>query len=88
VAARTGKLDESDRALARIREHYGDAASAQYADIYAQRGESGKAFAALDQALDVRDPGIAWILGDPFLVPIRKDPRFAALVRKLNFPSV
>jgi serine/threonine-protein kinase len=88
VAARTGKLDESDRALARIRELYGDAASAQYADIYAQRGESGKAFAALDQALDVRDPGIAWILGDPFLVPIRKDPRFAALVRKLNFPSV
>ena len=88
VAARTGKLDESDRTLARIRDLYGDAASAQYADIYAQRGESGNAFAALDQALTVRDPGIAWILGDPFLEPIRSDPRFSALVRKLNFPSV
>lgn len=86
--AKMGDVAASDRSLARIRTLYADAASAQYADIYAQRGKPDEAFAALDQAVAIRDPGLAWIVSDPFLDPIKKDARFTALVRKLNFPAV
>ena len=87
VAAHTGDLAASDRVLQRIHKLYADAASSQYAEIYAQQGKADEAFAALDRAVAVRDPGLAWIVADPFLMPIRNDPRFAALVRKLNFPA-
>jgi hypothetical protein len=34
-----------------------------------------------------KDPGISWIKTDPLLRKIRGDPRYAALLRKLNLPA-
>jgi serine/threonine-protein kinase len=73
--------------LESMRQRYGDATLYQYAEVYAQLGDADRAFDALYAALKVRDPGLAGMKVDPFLDPIRRDPRFAALEAKLNFPS-
>jgi serine/threonine-protein kinase len=84
--ARQGDTGASNRALARAQQVFGDQASYQYAEIYAQRGDKERAFAALDRAWAIRDPGLTTMQVDFFLDPLRSDSRFAALERKLNFP--
>ncbi len=86
AAARLGDRAGSDKALARLKQLLGDAASYQYGEIHAQRGEIDLAFAALDRAWTVRDPGLVGLRADPFLDPLRGDPRFKALEKRLNFP--
>ena len=56
-------------------------------DIIAQRGDTEMAFRNLDLALEYGDPGLAQLLVDPFLDPIRDEPRFAALLEKLGFEA-
>jgi serine/threonine-protein kinase len=84
---RQGNRAASEAALQRAKQKFGDAANYQYAEIYAQRGEKDLAFEALDRGWTFRDPGIAYIKSDRWLDPIRSDPRYAALLGKLNFPA-
>jgi TolB-like protein/tetratricopeptide (TPR) repeat protein len=56
----------------------------QQADIHAQVGDTEQAMACLDQAFELGDPGFTQMLVDPFLDPLRDDPRFAALLRKVG----
>jgi len=42
--------------------------------------------AALDRAYAARSSGLVDVRSDPFLKPLRKDPRFAALLRRLKLP--
>jgi len=72
--------------LESMRQRYGDSTLYQYAEVYAQLGDVDRAFDALDAAFKARDPGLAGMKVDRFLDPIRRDPRFAALEAKLNFP--
>jgi hypothetical protein len=44
------------------------------------------AFAALERARRVGDPGLVILLTDPFLDAIRSDPRFVEFRRKISFP--
>ena len=87
MAARTGDRQGAARAIARLRQKYGESASYQFAQIYAQTGDINPGFAALHKAVEVRDPGLSGLVIDPFLDPLRRDPRFAMLIRKLNFPD-
>ncbi len=41
----------------------------------------------MDRAIDERDPMIIPIKSYPFLDPLRSDPRFTALLRKMNLES-
>lgn len=41
----------------------------------------------LDRAWEFRDPRLAYLKADILLNPLRSDARFAALVKKLNFPA-
>lgn len=86
VAARTRDAAGAQQALARMKQLFGAAASYQYAEIYAQLGDKDRAFAELDNAVQAKDPGLVYVKLDPFLDPIRGDPRYAALLRRLNFP--
>ena len=70
-----------------MRAALGDAASYQYGQIYTQLGDADRAFAAFDKAVEVRDPGLLYLKRDPFLDPLRRDPRFAALLTRLKFPT-
>jgi tetratricopeptide (TPR) repeat protein len=56
------------------------------ASIYGALAEREQAFAWLRRAYDQRDPQIAYLLCDPFIDPLRSDPRFNALVREVGFP--
>ena len=87
LGARSGDMAGTDRIVAHMRDLFGSAASYQYAQIYAQAKDADRAFAQLDQAVRSRDPGLQTLKSDPFLDPIRGDPRFAALVAKLGFPT-
>jgi len=56
--------------------------------VYASIGSKDKAFAMLDHALDIRDPGVATIYELPYLIPkLRGDPRLAVLLKKLGLPD-
>jgi tetratricopeptide (TPR) repeat protein len=85
---RQGNRAASDQAIAHIERVFGDQASYQYAEIFAQRGDKARALAALDRAWAVRDPGLTNLRIDVFLDPVRSEPRFAALEKRLNFPTV
>jgi serine/threonine-protein kinase len=87
LEARSGNIAAMDRKLAHMRELFSDAATYNYAQVYAQARENDQAFATLDKAQDVKDPGLTGLRTDPFLDPIRSDPRYAALLTKLDFPS-
>jgi tetratricopeptide (TPR) repeat protein len=56
------------------------------AELRAMRGETDLAFAALDRAYAGRSSALVDVRNDPFLKPLRKDPRFAALLRRLKLP--
>jgi len=87
IASLSGDNKSSDRIVQQMRGQYGDAASYQYAGIYAQRRDVDRAIDALKKAVDVRDPGLAVVQADPFLDPIRGDPRLSAIIKGLDFPS-
>ena len=87
LAARTGNSSASDQALARLMKLYGDTSSYRVAGIHAQRGKNGHAFGALARAVKIRDPGIAMMPTDPFIDPLRDDPRFKDLAARLDFPQ-
>jgi tetratricopeptide (TPR) repeat protein len=87
LAARARDLAAMEEHLSRLRAKFGAIASSQYAFIYAQAGDADRAFAELDAAVKARDPGLADLRIEPFLDPIRADPRFEALMRRLRYPT-
>jgi tetratricopeptide (TPR) repeat protein len=87
VLIRTGRRSGVEQKIAAIRQYYGDAASYQYGEIYAQLGDKGRAFAALDRAWQIRDSGLLALKVDPLMDPLRGEPRFRTLLNKLGFPT-
>lgn len=87
LAARAGDRQASDRFLKTLQQRSGPSTTYQYAQIHAQRGETQQALDALDRAYAIRDPGLTLTKGDPWLDPIRDDPRFAGFLKKVGFPA-
>lgn len=87
AAERTGRRAEADRLMSVLRKALGDAAYYQYAQVYAQQGRKDDAITALQMGLSKLDPGLTFLQIDEMLDPLRKDPRFQALVKRLGFPS-
>jgi tetratricopeptide (TPR) repeat protein len=56
------------------------------ASIYSQLGEMDAAFNWLEKAFDRRD-GISYMVADPMMDPIRSDPRYLRLVKRLRLPQ-
>ncbi|HEV3099953.1 MAG TPA: hypothetical protein VGY75_09585 [Candidatus Udaeobacter sp.] len=77
----------ADAALAELIAKSRDIAAFQIAQVYAFRGETGKAFEWLQISFDTHDTGTLAILVDPLVNSLRDDPRFKALVAKMNFPA-
>jgi hypothetical protein len=87
LAARSDDPAGAERIIAHKRELSPDAPRYELAEIYAQAGIANRAFAELDLALRAQDPALQQLRSDPFMDPIMRDPRYAALVKQLNFPS-
>lgn len=54
--------------------------------VYASLDQRDSAFAWLDRGVVERTHWMVWLRRDPRWAPIRKDPRFAALARRLRLP--
>ncbi len=87
LAGRSRDFSAMERILAGMRQRFGDSASFQYAEVYAQGRNPDRAFGELNKALAVRDPGLQTLRTDPFLDPIRGDRRYSDLLQRLNFPT-
>lgn len=83
IAARSGKKADAFSAIRGIQQRYGDAANYQEAQVYAQLGMADEAFKALETAWNKRDPGLGSIQVDPFMDPLRKDPRYQSIVNRV-----
>jgi TolB-like protein/Flp pilus assembly protein TadD len=77
----------ADAALAGLIARGADGAAYQVAEVYGLRRDPERMFEWLDRAWDTRDSGISRLLTDPFVLPYRADPRFAAFCRKVGLPS-
>ena len=82
-----GRQDKAQQNLDELIEVYGEQASYQYAQIYAQWGETEKSLDALEHAWEIRDTGFVLINMDSQLDPIRDQPRFMALLEIWQDPS-
>ena len=81
-----GRKKDSDAALSELIAKYPQNAY-QIAEVYAFRNQSDKAFEWLDRAYDQRNPGLIGTKVNPLLNSLHHDPRYAALLKKLNLPT-
>ena len=77
----------ADAALQNVIDQQAGDSAYQIAQIYALRKQPDEAFAWLERARANRDPGIAMLLTDPFLMRYKDDPRFAAFCAEVNLPT-
>jgi TolB-like protein len=87
VYDKLGRHVDAEAMVTEARAELGDAPAYQYAEVYAQWGNTAKALDWLDTAVRLRDPSQGWLKRDPLLDPLRKEPRFLAIERELNFPN-
>lgn len=72
----------SSRLIAKKESPYG------IAEIYACRGEKEQAFEWPEHAYVERDLGLTWLKIDTHFRSLRGDPRYKALLRKMNLAGV
>ena len=82
-----GRHADAESELAKLKAALGESAAYQYATIYAQWGDRAKALEWLKAALRLRDPALVLLKTDPLMDPLRKEPRFQAVMRELKFPN-
>jgi TolB-like protein/DNA-binding winged helix-turn-helix (wHTH) protein/cytochrome c-type biogenesis protein CcmH/NrfG len=82
-----GRKKESGSALSELIAKYHAGGAYQIAEVYAFRNQSDKAFEWLDRAYTQHDDGLIYTKVDPLLENLHNDPRFTALLKKLNLPN-
>jgi TolB-like protein/tetratricopeptide (TPR) repeat protein len=82
-----GRLPDAESSLEKFRRLRGDADAYAYSEIYAQWGDTPRSLGWLEKALRLRDTGLILLKTDPLMDPLRKEPRFQAAIRELNFPD-
>ena len=86
LLARSGDRNGARTSIEELKHAIGQNASYSIAEIYAQLGKPEEAFAALGQAFENTDWSLINLLTDPFMDPIRHDPRFGTALARLNYP--
>jgi len=85
--ARAGNKAEAQKAIQQLIELSKQKRGTwELALIYAGLGEKDRAFEWLERAYEVHDKGMCFLKVDPPLDPLRSDPRFQDLLRRMNFP--
>ena len=85
--ALAGRRDEALNALAELGEEYQQRNAWGVAEIYAALGEKDEAFRWLEKAYEQHHNWIPWMGWNPNYKPLRDDPRFGDLLRRMNFPE-
>jgi TolB-like protein/Tfp pilus assembly protein PilF/predicted Ser/Thr protein kinase len=83
-----GKRVEAQKLLDELRDRAGHGYVSPYhfAMIYTALGEQQQALAALDQAYAERDRYLRWLRVDDAFDPLRNEPHFLDLLRRIGFP--
>ena len=86
--ARWGRVAEASAVIPRLQQHIQQNGIGTYevALVYAGLGEKDSAFEWLEKAFVVRDKGLTFLKVDPCLDPLRSDPRFQELLRRVGLP--
>jgi TolB-like protein len=84
---RLGRHPDAESERAALQAEFGEGTAYQMAEIYAQWGNIPKALDWLDTAYRLPDSGIVTLRVDQLVDPLRKEPRFREIERKLNFPN-
>jgi TolB-like protein/tetratricopeptide (TPR) repeat protein len=82
--ARLNGAAAGEAQMARLVAEYGDGGLYQQGQVLAQWGRIDDALATLEKALALRDSGLILARGDPLLDPLRKQPRFAAILARIG----
>lgn len=85
----TGKRAEAEQVLKQIDAMGKSGYVSPYAPalVYLGLGDKEKTLALLTRCLDERTNWMVWLLKDPRWDPMRSDPRFQEIVRKVGFPE-
>jgi TolB-like protein/Flp pilus assembly protein TadD len=90
VCAKAGQPEEAwrilDELVAQSKEAY--VAPTHVALVYAGLDERDRMFDWLERAYQERDVFLVYTLPDPLLAPMRREPRFADLVRRVGLPPL
>jgi serine/threonine-protein kinase len=80
-----GEQDQAVKALRSLISTTGESSSYQIAEVYAQWGDADNAMIWLERAYEIRDPGLQFLGNDKLFDPVSDDPRFQALLDRMNF---
>jgi TolB-like protein/Tfp pilus assembly protein PilF len=89
VYARMGRAAEADELISRLKEHVQADGIGRYeiAFVYAGLGKKDEAFNWLEKSYGAHDKGLTYLKIDPCMDPLRSDPRFHDLLRRVGLPS-
>jgi TolB-like protein/Flp pilus assembly protein TadD len=87
VYYKLGRHADAEATFTKVRAEVGDAAAYQYAEMYTQWGNTPRALEWLQTAVRLHDKGVRLLKRDPLMDPLRKEPRFQAVMRELKFPD-
>jgi adenylate cyclase len=82
-----GHQPEAQRYLDSLIARWANNAAYQIAEVYARWGDKDAAFHWLDRAEQQRDGGMTLLKVDLLLKSLHGDPRYSALMRKMNLPE-
>jgi TolB-like protein/DNA-binding winged helix-turn-helix (wHTH) protein/Tfp pilus assembly protein PilF len=85
VESALGDREASDRALAELTTKFADQPY-HIAIVYAHRGDPDAAFKWLERAFAKRDSEMMWLKLGLALRPLRADPRYGELLRRMGLP--
>jgi TolB-like protein/Tfp pilus assembly protein PilF len=87
--ARGGRIAKAEECIGKLKDWVARDRLGAYeiALVYTGLGDKDRAFEWLVKALEVRDKGMTFLKVDPTLDLLRPDPRFHALLRRMNFPE-
>ena len=84
--ARAGRIDDARKTITKLEQHVEKNGVGRYeiALVYAGLGNKQQAFRWLEEAYAAHDVGLLYLKIDPCLDPLRSDPRFDDLVRRVG----
>jgi TolB-like protein/predicted Zn-dependent protease len=82
-----GNFKRAKQRLNELIAKHADGGACQIAEVYAWWGDKNNAFQWLNRAFVQHDSGLAYVKVNPLLKSLRTDPRYKALLHKINLPE-